>query len=1032
MSNQWNVVYVDMEVNLDPFEKWLNQSLKIARDTWKELNQELLLKLEMDYAELKVAKFEAQQTLKALQKEYKEWLVDRSKLVEAENSFKRITSELTQSQRVLENYKNTWDTATSRLQAKFNQVTYEIKKSRDELEKTWKSTSWFDKLIKKADELEREFKEWTITQQQYTKWIQDIEKALNKTNQNLNWFWFSMVKLNAILEVWQKVISGIKSAYNGWLQALWENEQYERLYRIVNNVTGASREQIEVLNDQSKALASLWVVSSWSITQVQSQLATFDLQIETIKKLTPAVLDYVTAEKWANATTEEFKQATNGLAQALNGNFWSLTRVWFVLDENTKKQISNGTEMERAEAIVKVLQSTYGWFNQALAETPLGKIQNLNNRFNDLKDTLFNNLTPAFSRAIEVIWNFFEILEDPKDVISKYENKIENTETLMDTLEQAYIDWRISIEDYEFAIWQLNKNIDWYNKKIDETWNNQKTFTRTLVDNFKSMVSTIWNFFKSFWLLFAWMVLSFITWLTAIWEGVWQTIWFIQSNFSVLANNAKVIVSKVWQNILSVVDNISSWIASLINTTIKGLNKLPWVSIKWQVEWTSFAKKINPWEFQELQNNFNLKATKEFASKTESLFKKSWEAFWDAFKKWTESGVNEALENWKKLEDILNKTKSWLELDWWDSWNWAWWKLKSEKEALKELEKLKKEEEKKEKEREERFQDFLKNKAKKTLETTKETYERISDYLKDNIKKFEKNIDDFDKAIKKSQESIDDLSEDLKKLESWKSSDLSNRYLWTISDIQKLQDEIKKLEQKWVNLRDAESYWLNTLKQIWTWFIWNNTVEDLLEILEKQKKLNDLLKEQNLLRDNLSQEQIDEALRKDGLSETEKILEEYEAEKESLNQQIQLEKEYIEEVQWLRDIEIENLENFNEIKENLDLKYADFAMQLEAKITQQQYEQLSKREANLNASIDRQISKLNEMIRIANNAWISLAWTNLWDSTSKSTSSWSSNTTIVNNTFNQNISDNIDMNRVNKEIVNTMNSNSKWMSWRTI
>lgn len=1032
MSNEWNVVYVDMEVNLDPFKKWLNQWLKLARDTWKELNQELLLKLELDYADLKVAKFEAQQTLRELRKEYKEGLIDRSKLVEAENWFKRLSSELTQSQRILENYKNTWDTATSRLQAKFNQVTDEIKKSKDELEKIWKSTAWFDKLIKKADELENEFKQWTISQKDYEKWIQDIEKTLSKTNDNLNWFWFSMVKINAILEVWKKVLDGIKSAYNGWIQSLWENEQYERLYRIVNNVTWATREQIKVLNDQAKALASVWVVSSWSITQVQSQLATFDLQIETIKKLTPAILDYVTAEKWANATTEDFKQATNWLAQALNGNFWSLTRVWFVLDENTKKQISNGTEMERAEAIVKVLNSTYGWFNQALAETPLGKIQNLSNRFNDLKDTLFNNLTPAFSRAIEVIWDFFEILEDPKDVISKYKIKVENTETLMATLEQAYIDWKISIEDYEFAIWQLNKNIDWYNQKIDETWNNQITFTRILIDNFKSMVSTIWNFFKSFWLLFAWVVSSFITWLTAIWEGVWQTIWFIQSNFSALANNAKVIVSKVWQNILSVVDNINSWIASLINTSIKGLNKLPWINIKWQVEWTSFAKKINPWEFQEIQNNFNLKATKEFANKTESLFKKSWEAFWDAFKNWTEIWVDQALEDWKKLEDILNKTKSWLELDdWWVWWS-AWWRLKAEKEALKELEKLKKEEEKKEKEREERFQDFLKNKAKKTLESTKEQYKRISDFINDKIDAFKKNIDDFDNKLSKSLDNVDKLSEDLKKLESSKSWELSNRYLWTEDDIEKLKAEIKKLEQKWVSLRDAESYWLETLKQIWTWFIWDTSVEDLIEILEKQKELNDLLKEQNLLKENLSQSEIDEALRQDGLSETEKILEEYEAEKESLNQQIELEKEYMEEIQWLRDIEVENLEKFTEIKEWLDLRYADYAMQLEAKITQQQYEQLSTREANLNASIDRQISKLNEMIRIANNAWISLAWTNLWDTTSKSTSSWSSNTTIVNNTFNQNISDNIDMNRVNKEIVNTMNSNSKWMSWRTI
>jgi hypothetical protein len=98
------------------------------------------------------------------------------------------------------------------------------------------------------------------------------------------------------------------------------------------------------LTRQADALEQLGVVSAGSITQVQSQLATFDLQILTINKLTPAILDYVTAEKGAAATADDFKAATNGLAQALNGNFASLTKTGFVLDDVTKELISTGTE----------------------------------------------------------------------------------------------------------------------------------------------------------------------------------------------------------------------------------------------------------------------------------------------------------------------------------------------------------------------------------------------------------------------------------------------------------------------------------------------------------------------------------------------------------------------------------------------------------------------------------------------------------------------------------------------------------------
>ena len=133
--------------------------------------------------------------------------------------------------------------------------------------------------------------------------------------------------------------------------------------------TGATDEQVKALVDQAEAIEKLGVASKESIVNMQAQLATFDLQHDTISKLTPALTDYIIAEKGANATTDDFKQLTNGMAQALNGNFASLTKVGFVLDDTTKKMISSGTEMERAEAITRVLDGTYKGFNASVAQT---------------------------------------------------------------------------------------------------------------------------------------------------------------------------------------------------------------------------------------------------------------------------------------------------------------------------------------------------------------------------------------------------------------------------------------------------------------------------------------------------------------------------------------------------------------------------------------------------------------------------------------------------------------------------------------
>ena len=177
--------------------------------------------------------------------------------------------------------------------------------------------------------------------------------------------------------------------------------QQERLTKLLKVTVGATDLQIQSLNNQAAALEKVGVVSAGNITQTQSQLATFNLQLSTIEKLTPAILDYVTAEKGAAASADQFKSMTNGLAQALSGNFASLTKTGFILDENTKSIIKNGTEAERVEEIVKVLNSTYKGFNQSLRQTSAGQLAALANAAENAKTIIGEGLVDAFKLLSE-------------------------------------------------------------------------------------------------------------------------------------------------------------------------------------------------------------------------------------------------------------------------------------------------------------------------------------------------------------------------------------------------------------------------------------------------------------------------------------------------------------------------------------------------------------------------------------------------------------------------------------------------------
>jgi hypothetical protein len=181
----------------------------------------------------------------------------------------------------------------------------------------------------------------------------------------------------------------------------------QRLTQILKTTGTASNAQIASLLKQAEALEEIGVVSRENVIATQSQLATFDLQGASIEKLTPAILDYVTAEKGATASTDDFKSMTNSLAQALNGQFGGLTRVGFVLDEATKKQIANGTEAERTQAIIEVLNSTYQGFNESLRNTPEGQLIRLQNALGKVREEIGTALLPLLAQTSDFITETF-------------------------------------------------------------------------------------------------------------------------------------------------------------------------------------------------------------------------------------------------------------------------------------------------------------------------------------------------------------------------------------------------------------------------------------------------------------------------------------------------------------------------------------------------------------------------------------------------------------------------------------------------
>ena len=250
--------------------------------------------------------------------------------------------------------------------------------------------------------------------------LKGFDDSVGKTNSVFDGFGAKLKTLAATIGITfaaTKVVSFFKQS----VAAAQEAEAVQtRLRTILLNTGAATEEQIKALNAQAEALEKVGVVTKENVTMTQSQLATFDLQGKTIKTLTPAILDYVTAEKGATASTDDFRSMTNGLAQALNGNFGSLTRQGFVLTDVQKKLLSTGSEAERAAALTEVLNSTYKDFNKTLAQTPEGRMIKLKNEFGSLKEEMGRGLLPALEKVMEILSK--QVLPALQDLIKFVKN----------------------------------------------------------------------------------------------------------------------------------------------------------------------------------------------------------------------------------------------------------------------------------------------------------------------------------------------------------------------------------------------------------------------------------------------------------------------------------------------------------------------------------------------------------------------------------------------------------------------------------
>jgi len=219
---------------------------------------------------------------------------------------------------------------------------------------------------------------------------------------------------------------------------------------------------VEQLKTYNSELQRTGIIGDEVMASGQAQLGTFMLSEEAVKTLTPAMNDLIAATSGYEATTQDATQMANLMGKVMTGNVGALTRYGVTLDENQKKLLQQGTEMERASVLAEVLAQNYGGFNEKLAETPQGQVKQLSNSFSDLQETFgaflagrgdldafFNNLTIVVNDAINLITTMAPQITNGivtliKEVGSQLPSIIRE---LLPVLTQAIVDLSVALVD---------------------------------------------------------------------------------------------------------------------------------------------------------------------------------------------------------------------------------------------------------------------------------------------------------------------------------------------------------------------------------------------------------------------------------------------------------------------------------------------------------------------------------------------------------------------------------------------------------
>lgn len=244
-----------------------------------------------------------------------------------------------------------------------------------------------------------DFSAVTTQSKKASKSMGSMMSAINRSTSKLN---SAISGMNKVLGAAGIAVSlaGIVSAAKNAAAAFNEvQENNAALAQVMKNTMGATKEQWRSVLDLADAQQRLGVIDAEVTKAGAVELATYLGLSDSLETLIPVMNDMLAQQYGMAASSENAANIATMLGKVMNGQTGALSRYGYSFTAAQEAILKYGDEAQRAAVLAQVVEESVGGMNQALAQTPSGRLQQVKFALGDIQE--------GFGKAVMTIATAF-------------------------------------------------------------------------------------------------------------------------------------------------------------------------------------------------------------------------------------------------------------------------------------------------------------------------------------------------------------------------------------------------------------------------------------------------------------------------------------------------------------------------------------------------------------------------------------------------------------------------------------------------